>query len=578
MLFTDFVDRFRLALAKVDAVPQLALMGVLTGLLTGLVIIAFRLLIEGTQAWMLPGADVENYEGLHWLWRFVLPLLGALLIAMIWALVQQEHRGVGVVHVLERLAYNQAYLPLKNMLLQFVGAALSIISGHSVGREGPGVHLGAASGSLLGQLLQLPNNTLRSLVACGVAASIGASFNTPIAGVIFAMEVIVLEYSIAGFTPVILAAVSATVLTRSVFGSSPAFSLPELSQATLWELPWLVLMGLFIGALAALFNRLLITVTSTSAQWPMIGRMSLAGVLTGMMAVAVPAVMGIGYDSVELCLSGELGLLTLLVLLLAKLSITAVGIGLGLPGGLIGPTLVMGASAGAFCGALVYMFAPMTVASPGFYAMLGMGAMMAAVLQAPLAALMALLELMLSTHVILPGMLTVVVASMTSRHLFTSDSVFRLLLKARGLDYANHPVAQSLRRAGAISAMERAYVELAPSLSREAVDTALQHQPQWIVVWDQDNEHFIALPAVGLVRGIKTLDQGELNLLKIPAERRDCAVIGHKATLQEALDQMLASSRDVVCVVRDIYHKRGERGKVLGVLTREMIDRFYRYP
>ena len=168
------LDRFRLRLAGVDAVPQLALMGVATGLVTGIVIILFRFLIETSQSWFLPDANAENYEDLPSVIHFGLPLLGAVCIALIWLKFDEKDREVGIVHVLERLAYHQAYLPVKNFILQFVGGAICIVSGFSVGREGPGVHLGAASASLLGQFLTLPNNALRVLVACGAAASIAA--------------------------------------------------------------------------------------------------------------------------------------------------------------------------------------------------------------------------------------------------------------------------------------------------------------------------------------------------------------------------------------------------------------------
>jgi CIC family chloride channel protein len=164
---------------------------------------------------------------------------------------------MGVIHVMERLAYQEGYLPAKQAMMQFIGGAIAIISGHSVGREGPSIHLGSAAASLLGQWLRLPNNSIRTLVACGASAAIAASFNAPLAGVIFAMEVVKMEYTISGFTPVILAAVSATVLNRLVFESLPTFVVPELVLHSFWELGVIVGMGIGIGALAAGFTSLL---------------------------------------------------------------------------------------------------------------------------------------------------------------------------------------------------------------------------------------------------------------------------------------------------------------------------------
>ncbi|MDH3513362.1 MAG: chloride channel protein, partial [Gammaproteobacteria bacterium] len=190
-------DSLRVRLARAEALPQLATLGVICGLLTGIVIIAFRMLIEVSQSLFLPGANPENYEGLTMAWRFLLPLAGGLVLGLVFQFLPAESRHVGVVHVMERLSYHQGRLPLRNAIVQFLGGAVSIIAGHSVGREGPAIHLGAASGSVAGRHLGLPNNSLRVLAGCGVAAAIAAAFNTPLAGVVFAMEVVIMEYTVA---------------------------------------------------------------------------------------------------------------------------------------------------------------------------------------------------------------------------------------------------------------------------------------------------------------------------------------------------------------------------------------------
>jgi len=218
-LIRKALENLRLRTSRPDALIQLAVLGTLAGLLTGLVIISFRLLIESVQIAFLPYGDPENYEGLPLHLRILLPILGAILIAGLYKILAKKDHSVGVSHVMERLSYHQGYLGIRSLLLQYLGGAMAIISGQSLGREGPAIHLGAATSSLIGQQLGLPNNTIRTLVACGTAAAIGASFNTPLAGVIFALEVVMMEYSLASFLPVILSAVSATAVTRAVFGA-----------------------------------------------------------------------------------------------------------------------------------------------------------------------------------------------------------------------------------------------------------------------------------------------------------------------------------------------------------------------
>jgi len=165
----SFLEKKRLWLATIDTLPQLALIGLVCGIFSGIVIIAFRLLIESTQAGLLPMGDPENYEALSPLMRLLIAIIGALLVGLIFNVIAKQTRQVGVVHILERLAYHQGRLPWANAVWQFVGGALSIISGHSVGREGPGIHLGATTGSLMGQSLRLPDNSTRILVSCGAA-------------------------------------------------------------------------------------------------------------------------------------------------------------------------------------------------------------------------------------------------------------------------------------------------------------------------------------------------------------------------------------------------------------------------
>ncbi|HHH47564.1 MAG TPA: CBS domain-containing protein [Gammaproteobacteria bacterium] len=560
------LDKLRTRLAHADALPLLALLGLFCGLVTGGVIVLFRIFIDSVQMGFLPGGDVENYEGLSAFWRFTLPALGGLFIGLLFQLAGGA--PVGVVHVLERLAYFQGHLPLRNMLLQFVGGAMSIISGHSVGREGPSVHLGAASGSLLGQGLQLPNNSIRTLVACGTAAAIAASFNTPIAGVIFAMEVILMEYTIAGFAPVILAAVSATAVSRAAFGAAPAFIVPPMDMASLLELPYMLVMGIVIGTLAALFIGQLQRITLFGARFPIWQRMTLAGSFVGLCGVFVPAVMGIGYDTVNQAMLGELGLSFLLLVLAVKVLATTVGLGLGLPGGLIGPTLFIGACAGGALGIVAEYLFPGQVASPGFYAMLGMGAMMSATLQAPLAALMALLELTYNPHIILPGMLAVVLSDIIASHVFGRDSVFLVLLRARGLDYRSTPLAQALRRIGVASVMNTSLTTAPRILGRQAAQDLLIGEPLHVLVMEEGRPVSLLL-AADLARHLAAHpDAEEVDLLEIPAQRDDIRPIDMQATLQQALDEMDEHGVDA------LYVTSGEN--IVGTLSRQGVEAHYR--
>ncbi|MDH3281624.1 MAG: chloride channel protein [Gammaproteobacteria bacterium] len=568
---TQFVETQRLRTAHAEAIPQLALAGIVCGIASGAVIILFRLVVENVQAGFLPAGVDEAYEDLSMTYRFVIPLVGGVAIGVLLQLLPIEDRQVGVVHVMERLEYHQGYLPFKNALVQFIGAGLSIISGHSVGREGPSIHLGAAAGSLFARRLGLPNNSIRTLVGCGVAAAIAAGFNTPLAGVILAMEVVLMEYTIVGFTPIILAAVSATMLSRAVYGEAPAFSVPAFDWTSIAELPYVLLMGLAIGVLAALFIALLLRFSRMRPDYPIWLRTTLAGLLVGVLALPAPAIMGVGYDTVTSALVGDFALSALLLIVVAKLLATTIGLGLGLPGGLIGPTLVIGATAGGAAGMLAELLGADT-SYHGFYAMLGMGAMMGATLQAPLAALIALLELTANPKVILPGMVAVVSAALVARVVFGKTSVFRMIMQTRGLDYRNDPVSQALRRVGVASVMDRDIARLPRQITRPMALELLKDEPRWVLV-REESDTVALLPATDLARYLNDNDTETIDLLAIPARRRDLSATTILATLQETHEILTRSGTEAVYVTG----AHGEaRNKIYGVLTRDDLEKSYR--
>lgn len=571
------LDRLRDHLAHAEAVLPLALVGLISGLLTGTVIIAFRWLTEHAQIMLTPIAGPEAFEELSWSYRLGLPVAGGLFIGLIFQRASVGSRQVGVVHVMERLAYHSGRMPWKNAVLQFFGGALSIMSGHSVGREGPVIHVGAASSSLLGQWLGFPNNSIRVLVACGAAASIAASFNTPIAGVIFAMEVVLMEYTLAGFTPVILAAVAATSLTRVVYGSAPAFDIPIMQMTSLWELPYILLVGVLVGAAAALFIHGIRVIDERFREIPLWIRTTAAGLVTGLCALIAPEVMGIGYDTVELILLGEMALGALLTVAAVKLVATVACISLGLPGGLIGPTLVMGAAAGGALGVVGHAMLPEMSSSEGFYAMLGMGAMMGATLQAPLAALMAVLELTANSSSILPGMFAIVTATLTARVLFKKQSVFISMLQTRGLDYRNDPVAVSLGRTGVGAIMDRRLLALPRRIDASALPPP-EGPAQWILL-TEDERVAAAIPWVALEKFMKDLRAGkelseELDLFEIQGAHLTFDTVRIHATLAEAIERMERSGAQVVLVTGS---DNPLPGNVFGVLTRDRIEAGVRY-
>ncbi|MFW6346481.1 MAG: chloride channel protein [Halomonas sp.] len=576
------LEGFRQRLANVDALPQLCVLGVVSGLITGGFMVGFRLLLDLGGLAFMPDGDPEAFEGLPSLVRSLLPILAVILVGVLLWRQPRAARKLGVRHVVERLTYHQGRFPLRNWLNQWWVGVVTVLGGLSAGREGPAIHLGAAASSGLGQQLRLPHNSLRVLVACGTAAGISASFNTPIAGVIFAMEVVMMEYTIAGFMPVILASTMGAVVAQLVYGPEPAFQVPSVSLGSLMNLPWIVVTALVIGLLAGLFIHVARSARITAL--PVWLRLALVAVATAGVAWWYPEVQGIGYDSLSASLSGDLAVDVLLALVVAKLLLTALTVASGIPIGIIGPVLVIGAAAGGLMGLLGNWIWPDRAAAPGVYAMLGMAAMMGAVLQAPLAALMALLELTHTPSIILPGMLAVVVSGLTSRQLCRCDGFF-ISTTRHGLHPLQQPLMQALSRVSVPAVMERSLVRTPRMVSRDQARLLLEANPVWVLIErSSDDKPTLALKAADLARWLmdhesqhaEVEQRGELpeiDLLEIPGLWLEMAPIHLQATLSEAFERLNDQALDALYVE---HGNRPKQKRISGIITRDAIERYYR--
>lgn len=589
----SFIETIRLKLGSLDALPILSVMGLISGLLAGGVVILFRIFIESGIVLWHSGEGANDFEDTAWWFRLTLPLVGGFLVGFVLHKVGKERRQVGVGHVLERMSFHQGYLNWRNAIVQFLVGGMTLASGQSVGREGPGIHLGSTAGSWLGQQMHLPNNSIRILVGCGTAAAISASFNTPLAGVIFAMEVVMMEYAVASFIPLILSSVSAAILSRIVFGSDVAFIVPSLDLKSLWEMPYFIVLGLVTGCFAALFiiaTRIVATKTKDWSSWLKCGT---AGTCVGIIALVAPQVMGIGYDSVNSALHGSLPLQILAIAFVGKFLATIICSGLSLPGGVIGPSMFIGAMLGGLLGTFGGFAFPEYASEYAFYSMVGMATMMSAILQAPLAALMALLELTNNPNILLPGMLSLVIANLVVSQLFKQKSIFQSQMQVKGLEMKINPLSQFLRSVGVAGLMERKIAVHEKHIAFENVEELLKDTPRWILI-TEDKIPKSLMAANDLARyylsqqeleaeKLQEAGKGEeyvaetlydIDLLSIPGDRQDIASIYLQGNLEEALDTMDRESVDAVYIFRTTAPMTD---KIYGVLTREVIESHYSY-
>lgn len=411
---------------------QGALISIIVGLLTGLGAVGFRYLIEFFQRVFLE----NGYITLHsWYLPLVMGVAG-LIVGLLIYYFAREAKGHGVPEVMLAVAINGGRIRGRVAILKSLASAICIGSGGSAGREGPIVQIGSALGSALGQKLGLSDRQIPLLVACGASAGIAATFNAPIAGALFSLEVILLGFTQTAFSYVVLSSVAASVVGRAFLGDTPAFTIPQYSLDHRAEFFLYAGLGLLAAFVGILFTRSLYRLEDffdalaiPEPVKPAIGA-SLVGVLA---LLGLPQAMGVGYQTITQVLEGELAVKLVLVLIVGKLLATGLTLGSGGSGGVFAPSLFIGSMVGGAYGHFVHWLAPGIVTSPGGYALVGMAAVFAATAHAPVTAILILFELTGDYHIILPLMTSTVVATLVSSKLYR-ESVYTVKLKRRGID------------------------------------------------------------------------------------------------------------------------------------------------
>ena len=569
----NLLHKYRRYLTNYESLLAYSLLGLVGGVASGLVVLGFELsIVELARLWGV-GNGGEDFESLpRWAW-FALPAGGALLLGGLYSLLKPQDREAGIVHVLSRMHANYGVLPPRNAVLQFIGGAFALATGQSGGREGPGVHLGGAINSLLGQRLGLPHNSLRVLIACGTAGGIAAAFHTPLAGVIFAMEVIVAEYTVVGFIPVMLAAVSASAVSLSLSGNEPLFALPAMRTASLGEIPMILLLGFCCGLAVAAFIRL-IKLTGSVAHWPVMVRFTFAGCITGALALGVPQILGIGYDSLQLVVQGEVALSLLLLIAVCKLVATATSSGLGLPVGLIGPNLLIGACLGGALGLISARLGLSLDSDPVMYVVIGMGAAMGAVLNAPLAAILAVIEMTHTVSIGLPAMLAIITATLTNTVMFRQRSAHQTVLRQMQRVVPDDPLNQLLHRTDVSSVMDNRVVPVPAALQPQDLEPLLEFKPTWCLL-EREEEDLYLVQGGELLEwlGEQALDEGTaIDLTQADIRRWTMTRVPLQASLRQAMDTLRAQTVEAA-IVAERSKKTGKR-ILHGVLTRESIEKF----
>jgi chloride channel protein, CIC family len=534
----------------------LGALALVVGLVAGGAVIVFREAINWIQ-WLYYDTGTDRFywiaQELPWWILLGVPTLGGLLVGVLVHWTLPDRRPHGIADVVEAYARRSGYMTFKTGVAAALASAASIGCGASVGREGPAVHLGASLAGWLTRKLHLSRSRARTVLGCGVSAAVAASFNAPLAGALFASEVIVGHYSLRSFAPIVISSVAGTVLTRQWYGDFPAFFVSETLFASLWEFPAFIILGVVsaIAAMVLMHGVQLAGKIANKLPGPTWYRPAIAGLCIGLIALQFPQVMGVGYGATESAMLLHFSFWTLVGIGLAKIVATSVCMGFGFAGGVFSPALVIGAMVGTSYGMIATQMFPDLSSGPDAYALVGMGAVAAAVLGAPISTTLIVFELTGDYALTLGVMVAVVIASEITQ-VFFCRSFFAMQLNDRGIDLKGEFEAEALKTQVVRQVMETDTKGVSPHASLTDIRKTLQTSPA--------GELFVVDDEGTLFGTITLADMHDLAFDRSQDDTTDASAVARKHApmvtssddLGVALEIMQKTGEDHIAVVADV--------------------------
>ncbi|HUU56816.1 MAG TPA: chloride channel protein [bacterium] len=545
------------------------LLAVLVGLATGLAAIAFRELIQFFNFILLNRAWTWAEETLPY-GRAALPVItggGGLVVGLLIHFFAREAKGHGVPEVMAAVAVRGGIIRPRVAVVKAIASSICIGSGGSAGREGPIVQIGASIGSSVGQLLHLSAQRVRTLVGCGAAAGIAATFNAPIAGALFSLEVILGDFGFRNFAPVVLSSVVGAAVGRWYFGNTPSLTVLHFQVRSAEEFLLYALLGVIAGVAGVLFTRSLYGeedfFDKVIKAVPTPVRTMAGGALVGTLGIFAPQILGTGYGPIDAAVSNMYPFYFLLLLFVAKMFATTTTLGSGGSGGIFAPSLFMGAMLGGAFGVGARLLFPSFTAQPGAYALVGMGAMVTAATHAPLTAVVILFEMTDNYSIILPLMTACVIALVVSRRL-DHLSIYTTKLKRAGIELREGKDVDVLKSINARDVMRREFETVSSGMLfrdlMEFVQTARQNS---FPVVGGDNRLVGVISMQNLRRWINERSFSNVVVAEELAQR-DIVTVSEDETLYTVWDKFERLDVESLPVVR-----MDDPGRLAGLLFRK---------
>lgn len=543
----------------------LAVLAVIAGVVVAYGAIGFRLLIDAVQMLAFGDGGERLYsiaDELAW-WHILLaPTVGGLVVGVFVHFFMPHKRPEGIADVIAANALTNAKMPLRAGIGAALVSAVSLGAGASTGREGPIVHLGGSVASWFSSRLHLSSAQARTLLGCAVASAVAASFNAPIAGVFFSLEVILGHYALHAFAPIVMASVVGTIVSRIHLGDFPAFTIPQYSISSFWEFPAFLLLGAVCALVAMTFMWTVTRAEDFFEKLPMPrwSHAALGGLAIGALGIFFPQILGVGYEATDIALGGGFSLTLLLTLMVLKIAATATTLGAGFGGGVFSPSLFIGAMTGGAFGIVAASAFPDMAAAHGLYAIVGMGAVAGAVLGAPISTFLIVFELVGGYELAIAIMLATATASLLTHQSF-ARSLFHRQLQRHGLELSGGRARHLLQTLSVEEVMSRDFLTVRYDDKIEQIRVALSLSPDGTIMVIDDAGCFTGLLALSDVRDA-FFESDETSVIRAAdVVRKRPRILHAHDTLAQALAYLDATGDDHVPVIDE-----AQADKLVGIL------------
>jgi CIC family chloride channel protein len=515
------------------------MLSVAIGILSAIGALLFRTLVEFFQfLFWAPGNNfLDQIARSPWYYILFIPVAGGLVAGPIISFFVPEAKGPGVPEIIKSVTRLHNFIRYRVTFLKALVTSLLLGSGASVGREGPIAQIGASVGSSIAQIFKIPAELHRICIASGTAAGIAATFNAPIAGTFFALEIILLDIEITYISHIMISSIVASVFSRIFWGQFPVFIVEPFQIFSQFELLLYFVLGVLAGVISIGFVKMIFFLQGIFERIPIKEwlKPALGGLMLGGLALQYPHIMGVGYETINWALAGTLGLKLAVILLFLKMLATSICIASGMSGGIFAPSLFLGGSLGAVVGLVTNMIFPQLVINPAYYALAGMGAVVSGTTLAPITAILTIFELTYDYHVILPLMVACITSSTIVR-MFFGYSVYEMKLLKQGINIVRGHDITVLRSLIAGDFMDKSFEALYESEPLlDVVDKMIASPYPHFVVLNHDGNLVGVISIRDIKSSLRNLDDLKDFTIAADLMTKDVITISQEDSLEHAM-------------------------------------------